>query len=82
MAGAWSQVQEWLEQPPAWIPAPTDSHGAILGRMLGQIGDKPNLVADAHLAALALEHGLLLCSADRDFARFDGLRWSNPLAST
>ena len=39
----------------------------------------PRLVPDAHLAALAIEHGLLLCSADRDFSRFAGLRWENPL---
>ena len=38
------------------------------------------LVADAHLAALAIEHGLTLCSADGDFARFKGLRWENPLS--
>jgi hypothetical protein len=37
-------------------------------------------VHDAHLAALAIEHGLMLCSADGDFARFSGLRWQNPLA--
>ena len=40
---------------------------------------KPNLVADAHLAALAIEHGLTLCSADRGFAGFPGLVWQNPL---
>jgi len=79
-SGAWTQVCEWLEQPPVWIPAPTASHHEILGRLLRQIGERPNLVMDAHLAALALEHGLVLCSVDRDFDRFDGLRWSNPLA--
>ena len=39
-----------------------------------------NLVPDAHLAALSIEHGLLLCSADGDFARFPDLRWLNPLS--
>jgi predicted nucleic acid-binding protein len=38
-----------------------------------------NLVTDAQLAALAIEHGLVVCSADTDFARFPGLRWENPL---
>jgi len=38
------------------------------------------LVSDAHLAALAIEHGLILCSTDGDFARFPGLRWENPIA--
>jgi predicted nucleic acid-binding protein len=42
---------------------------------------RADLVNDAHLAALAIEHGLTLCSADRDFSRFSGLRWENPLAS-
>jgi predicted nucleic acid-binding protein len=42
-------------------------------------GIDANLVHDAHLAALAIEHGLTLCSTDGDFARFPGLRWINPL---
>lgn len=79
MEGAWTQVREWLQQLPVWVPLPTDRHHELLGKLLGQIGQRPNLVADAHLAALAMEHGLLLCSADRDFARFSGLRWENPL---
>jgi uncharacterized protein len=41
----------------------------------------PNLGPDAHLAALAMQHGLTLCSSDGDFARFPGLQWENPLAS-
>jgi predicted nucleic acid-binding protein len=51
----------------------------VLGKLLIGHGVRANLVPDAHLAALAIEHGLTLCSADADFARFSGLRWHNPL---
>lgn len=78
LAQARSQVQAWLAQPSTWIPLPTEAHGAILDQLLD--GEQSHrLVADAHLAALALEHGLALCSSDGDFARFPGLRWQNPL---
>ena len=50
-----------------------------LGGLLAAAGVQANLVQDAHLAALALEHGLILCSTDGDFARFPGLHWENPL---
>ena len=53
---------------------------AVLGDLLRSAATRSNLVADAHLVALALEHGLTLCSTDADFARFPGLRWENPLA--
>jgi toxin-antitoxin system PIN domain toxin len=73
-----AQVVRWLEQRTAWVPAPTERHAQVLATMLeGQAGH--NLVPDAHLAALAIEHGLILCTADRGFARFPGLRWENPL---
>jgi uncharacterized protein len=79
LAQARSQVQAWLAQPATWVPLPTEAHGAILDQLLA--GEQSHrLVADAHLAALALEHGLALCSSDGDFARFAGLRWQNPLA--
>jgi toxin-antitoxin system PIN domain toxin len=79
LAQARTQVQSWLAQPATWVPLPTEAHSAILDRLLA--GEQSHrLVADAHLAALALEHGLALCSSDGDFARFDGLRWENPLA--
>jgi uncharacterized protein len=75
----WRRVQEWLSLPNAWIPSPTERHREVLTHLLdGE--SRPGLVNDAHLAALAIEHGLTLCSADRDFARFPGLRWENPLA--
>ncbi len=76
----WRQVESWLGCAPAWIPPPTEQHREILGRLLSLPGMNASLVPDAHLAALALEHGLTLCSADTDFARFQGLKWTNPLA--
>ena len=76
---AWSQVEAWLGCEPAWIPQPTEQHRDVLGRLIRTSVERSNLVADAHLAALAIEHGLVLCSTDGDFARFPGLRWENPL---
>ncbi len=76
---AWKQVESWLECDSSWIPLPTDRHREILGPLLGHVGGRANLVPDAHLAGLAIEHGLQLCSTDGDFARFPGLRWHNPL---
>lgn len=79
IAAAWDRVEEWLGRGPVWIPEPTERHPSILGAFLRQAVDRPKLVPDAHLAALAIEHGLTLCSTDGDFARFPGLRWENPL---
>ena len=63
-----------------WVPQPTDRHREVLGALLTAASVHSAHVPDAHLAALAIEHGLVLCSADADFARFPGLRWENPLA--
>jgi toxin-antitoxin system PIN domain toxin len=79
-AAAWQQVSQWLACEPAWIPLPTERHAEVLGKLLGDPGVYGNLVPDAHLAALAIEHGLTLCSTDGDFARFSELKWLNPLA--
>ena len=76
---AWDQVADWLACESAWIPQPGARHVEILASLLADPGVTANLVPDAHLAALAIEHGLLLHSTDGDFARFRGLRWSNPL---
>jgi hypothetical protein len=76
---AWRQVRAWLGCPVAWIPVPTDRHADLLDELLRAGSLRANHVPDAHLAALALEHGLTLCSTDADFARFRGLRWENPL---
>ena len=80
-AAAVRQVREWLACAPAWIPQPGSEHAAILGRLLELPSMTSRLVPDAHLAALAIEHGLILCSTDGDFVRFRGLRWQNPLAA-
>ncbi|MGH9408506.1 MAG: TA system VapC family ribonuclease toxin [Vicinamibacterales bacterium] len=78
---AWRQVREWLGREPAWIPAPGDEHAALLGAFLQLDWITSRLVPDAHLAALAIEHGLTCCSTDADFSRFPGLKWENPLAA-
>jgi hypothetical protein len=81
IADAWRQLLAWLDCQTVWIPHPTDRHAALLGELLASPSVHANLVPDAHLAALAMEHGLMLCSADSDFARFPALRWTNPLAT-
>ncbi len=81
LASAWRQVEEWLACQPAWIPLPGAEHSAILRSLLESPGMTSRLVPDAHLAALAIEHGLTVCSTDGDFARFPGLAWRNPLAA-
>lgn len=78
-AAAWRQVDDWTANEPSWIPVVTDRHPEILGELLALPGIRGNHVHDAHLAALAIEHGLVLCSADAGFARFPQLRWMNPL---
>ena len=80
IAGAWHQVEAWLGSPMAWIPQPTERHREVLGGLLVSHGANANLVPDAHLAALAIEHQAELHSTDADFGRFSGLRWRNPLA--
>jgi toxin-antitoxin system PIN domain toxin len=76
---AWRQVHAWLACETAWIPQPTERHAELLAQFLTLPGIHGNLIPDAHLAALAVEHGLTLCSTDGDFARFRGLRWLNPI---
>jgi toxin-antitoxin system PIN domain toxin len=76
---AWNQAEQWLTCPVVWIPQPTERHRDILRALLSDTLARSNLVPDAHLAALAIEHGLTLCSTDRDFARFPNLRWDDPL---
>jgi len=77
---AWNQVRAWLACRNVWIPQPGDDHPRILGSLLTGSTFNSKLIPDAHLAALAIEHGLTLCTADRDFARFPDLDWQNPLA--
>jgi hypothetical protein len=78
---AWRQVEAWLQAAPAWVPAPTERHAEVMRGLLDAPWMTSRLVPDAHLAALAIEHGLTLCSADGDVARFPGLEWLNPLAA-
>lgn len=68
----------WLSQPPAVVVEPTGRHLGLLRGLLSTSGGAANLVNDAHLAALALEHGAEIVSFDRDFARFEGVRWRLP----
>jgi toxin-antitoxin system PIN domain toxin len=72
-------VEEWLAQPCATVVAPTRRHPAILRDLLAPLGTAGNLTSDAHLAALAIEHGATLYSSDNDFSRFAGLHWVDPL---
>ena len=76
---AWWQVESWLTADSTWIPLPTERHREVLGPLMKNAEGRANLVPDAHIAALAVEHGLVLHSTDGDFARFDGLDWINPL---
>jgi uncharacterized protein len=78
-AVAWELVHEWLAQPGVVLIHPGPRHADILEKlMVGERATGP-LVSDAALAALAIEHGAVLASADRDFSRFPGLRWINPI---
>ena len=81
VAEACAHVRAWLAQPYVVILDPSSRHAEILFGLLASLGTAGNLTTDAHLAALAIEHQAELHSTDADFARFPGLRWSNPLAS-
>ncbi|WP_375782564.1 type II toxin-antitoxin system VapC family toxin [Silvibacterium bohemicum] len=72
-------VDKWLESPAVSILQPGPQHARLLRALLIDAGTGGDLTSDAHLAALAVEHGAELCSLDRDFARFPGLRWRDPL---
>ncbi|MEO6120924.1 MAG: type II toxin-antitoxin system VapC family toxin [Acidimicrobiales bacterium] len=72
-------VDGWLARPCVTVVHPTDRHAALLRDLLGPLGTAGNLTSDAHLAALAIEHGATLYSCDSDFSRFAGLRWTDPL---
>jgi toxin-antitoxin system PIN domain toxin len=77
---AWKTISDWLSAPAAWIPEPGPDHARLLGELVVRHDVRGNLVPDAQLAALAMEHGLAVCSTDTDFARFGEIRWINPLA--
>jgi hypothetical protein len=72
-------VSSWLTQPAAGVLEPGERHWEILCRLMREGQTSGPLVMDAVIAAIALEHGATLCTTDRDFSRFPGLRWTNPL---
>jgi toxin-antitoxin system PIN domain toxin len=72
-------VNDWLQQPPSQTIAPSHQHWSIFNELLMPLGVAANLTSDAHLAALAIEHGARLYSTDNDFSRFPSLRWTNPI---
>ena len=80
LAQAQARVQSWLNQPVTRLVQPTQRHWVVFQQMLTDGQARGNLVTDAHLAALAIEHGCVLCSTDADFTRFPTLKWQNPLA--
>jgi toxin-antitoxin system PIN domain toxin len=76
---AWSYVRDRLAVDAVWIPGPTERHAEVLGSLIERYRLRGNLITDAELAALAIEHGLEVCSADTAFARFAEVRWVNPV---
>ena len=78
---AMSRVRAWLAQPAAIVVEPTPRHLDVLAGLLADVGTGANLVSDAHLAVLALEHDATVVTFDPDFARFVGVRWESPPAA-
>jgi toxin-antitoxin system PIN domain toxin len=72
-------VDGWLAQPNATTVVPTARHWPLFEELLESVGTGADLTTDAHIAALAIEHGYTVFSNDADFGRFEGLRWENPL---
>lgn len=73
-------VGSWLACRNVTLAAPGEGHWDVMREVMASGQAAGALVSDAHWAALAIEHGALLCSSHRDFSRFPGLRWVNPLA--
>ncbi len=76
---AFDLVASWLDQSSSTVVHPSPHHLRVLRELILPLGTGGNLTSDAHLAALAIEYGAELCSFDTDFARFQGLKWRNPL---
>ncbi len=76
---AMTYVDAWLAAPGAWVPQPGPRHAQVLRDLLAESGGRAGLVPDAHLAALAVEHGVPVCSFDADFARFPSVGWFRPV---
>jgi toxin-antitoxin system PIN domain toxin len=79
LTDAMAYVDSWLQQPCVEIVARGEHHWQIFKGLLEATGAAGNLTSDAHIAALALERGARVCSADHDFARFPGIKHINPL---
>jgi len=79
---AWSFVTDWLATDASWTPMPTENHADILGKLIADYQLSGNLISDASLAALAIEHGIAVASADSDFARFREVRWEIPIRAS
>lgn len=79
-AAAQAHVDRWLAADPAWVPPATERTALAYAKLAVKHRVTGNLVPDAQLAALALEFGVAVVSADSDFARFPEVRWINPLA--
>ncbi len=79
---AFEIVTAWLDRSPVMFVQPGPAHLATLRALILPLGTGGNLTSDAHLAALAIEYGAILCSCDADFGRFAGLKWRNPLGSS
>ena len=73
-------VDQWVDQPNVRLLGPGDHHWSVLRQTIMEGQARGALVTDAQLAALTIEHGGILCTTDRDFSRFPGLRWQNPIA--
>ena len=77
---ALNYADQWLAQPVVVSVAPGERHWPILRQLISASGTAANLTSDAHLAALAIEHGYAVYSTDHDFKRFSGLKHVNPLS--
>lgn len=75
------RVSSWFGQPCVRVIHATEKHWELFRSLLTESQARGNLVSDAHLAALAIEHGCTLCSTDSDFSRFPRLKWHNPVAA-
>lgn len=78
VAGAFDRVDAWLGQASAVVVSESERHARIMRGLLEPLGTGANLVNDAHLAALSIEHRAGIVSYDNDFSRFDGVRWERP----
>jgi toxin-antitoxin system PIN domain toxin len=75
---ATATMRSWLSAPASVVVEPTARHAASLSALLAGVGTGGNLVNDAHLAVLAVEHHATIVTYDNDFGRFPGVRWTKP----